>query len=647
MCPIGTTVMTKRGGRAAGRISRRAFVRSALAAGVGASAYALTGCSDPLRELPEDHDSTMSRTDPPARAVASSGSGLPADPVAWRERYHWSTIPNADLPASDPGGALTVLSEGLPDWSPFTPFPAPQLSAFYGRLLTRAVPDGFNAHANHLSGDLGIAAEAIDETTFTFRIAAGRRWRDLPPLNGRALLASDVAATYAAYADYGGNKFAPLRNLARIDADDHAATVTITLAERDASFVSRLADPDWVILPAEMTVEPERFDTRRASYGTGPFRLEYGSAGNWRAWRSAPPAPHAAGIELLRGDAASGYSTTLDGAIRQLHRHWAKDRIDVIDLPSAAEHAEALDSHPDARTQVTAPVPGAGPHFQFRSVASGSFADARVRAALSRALNRGALADGFYQGLAAPDCGLNWTFEPSTETIWGRREWPWDEAELGPAYQRDPDTAIALLEAAGYSAQNPLELRIDAPAEGLPDPPRALHRTAADAVGADFKRVFGSAVRITPVPRAPFVPPTVEQLRAAGGSAYVAGDQISERADLQFAFGLPGYPGDPDDHVYEALATDGRFNSMAASDPQLDALAIAQRRELDPDHRGELLGLFRQRAAEMLFRLHLVNPYRITMRREYVRNVVSTHLGSGFASGTNWYELAWREPKSG
>ena len=86
---------------------------------------------------------------------------------------------------------------------------------------------------------------------------------------------------------------------------------------------------------------------------------------------------------------------------------------------------------------------------------------------------------------------------------------------------------------------------------------------------------------------------------------------------------------------------------MAASDPQLDALAIAQRRELDPDRRGALLALFRHRAAEMLFRLHLVNPYRITMRREYVRNVVSTHLGSGFASGTNWYELAWREPNSG
>ena len=81
---------------------------------------------------------------------------------------------------------------------------------------------------------------------------------------------------------------------------------------------------------------------------------------------------------------------------------------------------------------------------------------------------------------------------------------------------------------------------------------------------------------------------------------------------------------------------------MGFADDELDALAEAQRRAFDPLERSALLEQIRMREAEQVWRLPLVNPYGLSVRREYVFDKVDTYFGKDLWQRPRQLERVWR-----
>jgi len=103
---------------------------------------------------------------------------------------------------------------------------------------------------------------------------------------------------------------------------------------------------------------------------------------------------------------------------------------------------------------------------------------------------------------------------------------------------------------------------------------------------------------------------------------------------------------EPDELTYVQLHSSGAENITGISDPVLDDLCVAQRSELDPYARGELLEQIRRREAESVWRLHLVNPYGALVRRGYVYNYGATYFAHTLEQHPKRLERTWMTPRA-
>ena len=79
----------------------------------------------------------------------------------------------------------------------------------YNRLLRYPFADEAMGNADlTLKGDLAASWEgSADFTTWTFKLRQGVKWHNVPPLNGRELVADDIKYCYEAYAQEGVQAF--------------------------------------------------------------------------------------------------------------------------------------------------------------------------------------------------------------------------------------------------------------------------------------------------------------------------------------------------------------------------------------------------------------------------------------------------------
>jgi hypothetical protein len=110
-------------------------------------------------------------------------------------------------------------------------------------------------------------------------------------------------------------------------------------------------------------------------------------------------------------------------------------------------------------------------------------------------------------------------------------------------------------------------------------------------------------------------------------------------------WGFSGGVVDLDDWVYPFYHTDGTRNSFKISDPVLDPMLEAQRREFDTERRRELgldiqrylLGVTNPEAPAANVRIDYVSPYVAFVRWPYFRNAVTfPWFGSQY-----WLAEAW------
>ena len=195
------------------------------------------------------------------------------------EAHPPSPYPAWTAPSTAPpkrGGVLTRASA----WDP--PVLDPRLTNSVGlfqvatltnnRLLRYPFADEAQGSADlTLTGDLAESWEgSADFQTWTFKIRQGVKWHNLPPVNGRALVAEDIKYCYNAYAQEGVQAFT-FQEIDGMETPD-PYTLRIHLKTPNTMFPQNVAEAVAIIFAREVLEEDG--DLKKRLIGTGPYILK-------------------------------------------------------------------------------------------------------------------------------------------------------------------------------------------------------------------------------------------------------------------------------------------------------------------------------------------------------------------------------------
>ncbi len=299
-----------------------------------------------------------------------------------------------------------------------------------------------------------------------------------PPVNGRAVLASDVKASYEAYA---ADNLAP-------GVEWHHSIMAGVEAPDDLTVVIKQNRPyAWLffpggagspsssnIIPVEALVDPPEFDTSKDLIGSGRQMMvenrsfEYFGLQRHPGWRIEGE-PYLAGItSVYIGESAQAQATFRAGGI------------DSVLLANKLE-ADEMVSRLGDKVVITSEIARAYHALMLNLDRVPAFQDVRVRKAINRAINRAEMiqlveldADGGVPAGPVPPALLAY-------------ELPDDELE--EYFRYDPEEAKQLLEEADFPFDKELTLYFPADASGEQQKRAQLLKEQFGAVGLKVKIV--------------------------------------------------------------------------------------------------------------------------------------------------------------
>jgi peptide/nickel transport system substrate-binding protein len=345
-----------------------------------------------------------------------------------------SWAPPSDKPPKH-GGLLTRASA----WDP--PVLDPRLTnsiglfqiatLTYNRLLRYLFSDEAKNNADlTLKGDLADTWEgSADFRRWTFKLRHGVKWHNVPPLNGRELVADDIKYCYEAYAKEGVQSFT-FQEIEGMETPDKY-TIRIHLKTPNTMFPQNVAEAVTVIFPREVLEEDG--DLKKRMIGTGPFILK--------------DFERKVKVVLVRNPDyfEKGYPylneyrilSTPDAATRLAA--FRAGQSDILGLQSLADVATVRKTNPAALVQEVTTV--LAPFGLTLRQDKPPFNDVRVRRAISMAIDRQKQVDTLYEGHAILGWGIPYFyFQDDLPTA----------ADLGPYWQYRPAEAKKLLTEAGY-----------------------------------------------------------------------------------------------------------------------------------------------------------------------------------------------------
>ena len=537
-------------------LSRRRFLAGSALGGVGLPAAALIGCFG-------DDDDGAAATSTAAPSATSEPGGT-ANPVAT------STLAGA---RPQRGGTLRLRAPRSPstldplrtaDSATRTP-----AAAVYGTLFRQTLTTFEDTPSAEFPGFLAREFELTPDglaLTITLHEAA----RFAPPGPGavqpsaaldRAVDSADVAFSIARFLGREGQEPAPnaaqLELIERVETPD-ARTVVLRFDQTFARAIWRLADvANLLIMPRETG---EAFDPAETMVGSGPFRWNGGRPDEGHAlirndgWWGGPGAPYLDGIEWTVQDAATQVA------------HFVGGELDVV---------EAL--RPDQVVALRADFPPAEV-FPRKLLGFGYLArggprdgssahdDARVRRAISLALDRDALNEAAYEVAALTDAGFSMAGLVGWHNVLpagyaGQSLDPRADATTGASIRLDRGEARKLLDAAGAG-------------EGFSAP---LHYTTA--YGSAWQReaalivqqLAGIGIELAP---------TIDEFETTYSERTFRGDFEGLAFQLQ-AFADLG------DYLQEMFLPGAIRNHSGVEDPAILEAAAAITATLDADERNQ------------------------------------------------------------
>jgi peptide/nickel transport system substrate-binding protein len=423
--------------------------------------------------------------------------------------------------------------------------------------------------------------------THTFNLRKDVKWHNKAPVNGRDFVAQDIVNTVRLYS--GGSQADVFSMVDSIETpDDH--TVVFKLDQPLADFPLMVAAWSWVY-PSELV---EDDDTRQeVAIGTGPFIQE-----NWTRQEGSTFVrnPDYWGTDnmgrqlpyLDRVHAFVQNDTNAQRAGFQTHNfneHYPRDDDDMAAL--FADLRETMVGYVTPRSR-GANVNG----FQFQ-MRNPTYQDERIRRAFSLAFDRN-------EYDLARNNGDNINPDGAYSNAW--MPWPFlfdsypTQKENGPWYQWDPAEASKLMQAAGYTPQNPLRTEM----------PSFYYRTELAQLVVPGINQNLPEVNIT--------------FRDLDNPTHVT--MMSDRNftdTIGFLVGPPGYS--MDQWIWPFYHSEGSLNYGSIEDPVLDDLLVKQRAESNPDAQKDLWMQFWDRIHDQVYQAWFPEPLVRTAYHNYILNL--------------------------
>jgi len=542
------------------RLDRRTVMRGGGLGLAGLAGAALIGCGGD-DDAPGSGTGALSGATPPPAVTQAAPAGdtpVPADQVRLVPGHYDGPVPPSAAernPAVNAkrGGVLLgrYLDPPRMDLARTLSCTIYHTLNYTSNKLTRAEL-GANADPFrvNIEPDLAESWEVSDNgQKHTFNLRRGAKFHNKAPVNGREFVAKDVVDTVGMYSE--GSQADVFSMVESIETPDDY-TVVFNLDQPLADFPLNVAAWSF-IYPYELVDNTEL--RQEVSIGTGPFVQDQWIRGERSSFSANPDyfeegLPYLDGVEaLVQSDLAaqrSGFTT---------HNYFhleGRDQADLDELFSRASGTMVSSTTPVSRG---ANVNG----FQFQ-MRNPVYQDERVRRAMSLAFDRDEFDLARYNGDNANPEGaysqspLPWPFLFDT--------YPTGAAN-GPWYRFNPAEASKMMQAAGYTAANPL---------------------VAECVSWYNRTEFAQLAIPAINQNLPEVNITFREVDNPTHVTLMSDRNFDEM--IGFLWGPPGYS--MDQWLYPFYYSAGSLNYGSIEDPALDSLLVAQRAETNVDAQKEL-----------------------------------------------------------
>ena len=332
--------------------------------------------------------------------------------------------------------------------APFDPYINPTRAAqtlaahAYSRLVkikTGPKPDDFYQY--NLTGDLGESWEIPgDGTQVTFKLRAGAKFHNRPPVSGRAATSEDIKLSLDRFRNAPANPNkgifgSPSDPLVTSVETPDPATVVFKLATPYAPFLAILAEGQYLwVMPKEVD---SGFDPKKEQIGTGPYMLDTVEPDVAVNWKRHPD-------YFLKGmPYIEGIRRVFVSDLAQQNAQFQAGRLDYHGVRFDTKK-ELEKSNPKAQI-IEYLTAGVGTLIGMQQNGNSPFRDVRVRRALSLAFDRKSWGEIYYLGAQTTPANA---LPPTMPKFYLDPTKP--EAGPGAEFTKfDPKAARDLLKAAG------------------------------------------------------------------------------------------------------------------------------------------------------------------------------------------------------
>ena len=575
-------------------VGRRTVIRGASLGVAGLAGAALIGCGggDDAATATPGVGNVLDAT---AVATQAQSTPVPADQVRTKPGAYDGPVPPSPAELAP---AVNAKRGGVLKWLYLDP-PRFDLSrtlsctifhtlTYTSNRLTRA-KEGATAdpYRAEIEPDLAESWEALDGgKKFIFHLRKGVKMHNVAPVNGREFTSDDVRGTVEIYSK-GSQKdvFNVVESLET--PDDH--TVIFNLNQPLGDFPTNVAAWSWMY-PRELVDDEEL--RQKVSIGTGPFIQ--------KEWIQKERSKFDAHPDYFEVDAAgnklpylSGIETFIQDDQNALRAGFQTDNYMTMNARDQSDIQEQLARRPDTVVGSTMPVSrGANVNGWQYQMKNPIYQDDRVRQAISLALDRDEFDLARFNGdNANPDGAFSQSPMP----------WPlmFDQyptrKENGPWYQFDPAEASKMMQAAGYTAANPL----------------------TDEVVSWYTRQEMSELIIPAINQS--LPEIKLTFRQIDNPTHVT--VMSDRnfeGIVGFLWGPPGYS--MDQWIYPFYHSTASLNYGSVNDSTLDDLLVKQRQETDPVAQKAVWQQIWDRIHDKVYQMWVPVGFARPVRHNYVMN---------------------------
>jgi len=418
----------------------------------------------------------------------------------------------------------------------------------------------FSAGADVKYSDLIIRPELAerwevspDAKTYTFHLRKGARFHDLPPVNGREVTAEDVKWTfeYATRTGQFADKKLPqsqfdwmFESLDRVEVTG-PYTAAVHFKRPFVPFLSYAAS-DYNPIMAKDLYERDGH-LKDHLIGTGPWQLDVGASQKgtrwvWNRnptyWEQGKPYIDQIRVLVLHDDAAQR------AAFQTKQLDWLS-----YEIMSPVFVKEVRQRMPEVQTYEYVNPGGYHIHWNLRNL---PLSEQRVRKAIDLAIDR--------DELSMTEFGIKSQWAPAGSLLG-----LFTDAEARQMLKYDPAEAKRLLAEAGYP--NGVELEWDFPGPRYGE----AYNSRIQLIQAQLKK---ANINIT--------------LKSLDSNEFSQNRKIAK-----FTMNLTtldcGDPQDFDSHIFACYHSTSKNNYAGLKDPELDKMLEAQRSEVNPEKRREIL----------------------------------------------------------